>query len=812
MAIITREVVGSSSRFSANVYSQWNQLEPPNRRCYWKAYCSNGSPITFPSKLTGYKTCDLVIEASQSSSTYNGFSGSKIRFDIDIAGVFSNSGSVTLKNVVPRDALYCAFFGEGHTFEITNLNLDDDVLIERLIWTGNAKYVYTFEVGDPTIENLTVQGNFWEREINVNWRAENQAGYEYELYYDNVKVKGSTGTTAKAFTIPANTFTGTLPASVRVRTYNVDNDGTKYYSEWEERVISLKDIEATISNLLVTGECWEEDIVLSWQSTDQQQLKVEVWKDNILQNTYTGTTATRYTVPKNTLTSGTYLFKVWVGYANRFVNNQSKNVTLKNITPTVDDISLSGSNIDYSLILSWVSTYQSKAILEIYKGDSKVNTINLTTEKSYTIANNTLTSGSYTFKIKVAYTAIDGDRWTDFKQLNTTLVESLPSIGALQPDGVILDKNSPIKAWWTSQNQSKYTIEVVGSGYKYTGTTEKEHIIPQGTLQVGTYTIKLTVTYVTGAEVEKSIVKESKFIVTGKPNTPTITSNQMFSYNRPVITWDSAEQLGFICIVEDLLGNEVWSSDWQNGLITRIKCMNYLSNGDYIVKVQIMNEFSIKSDFAIQQFTVNATETVEIALSVEDISFGKKLIWTNEDAHYQAFYIVRDSEVIAKTDKLEYFDYSCRHGESEYTVRGVTGNDTYNDSNSVISTLKLPHSTLATVSMSYNCINSEIQRDSHSTDMSHDISSTVIYLNGRENPVVVVGEHITEEHSINFVSKDYQKFISMCDRRETFIHRDRRGNVTYLSITNPSLKVDKFGGIYSAKGLKVDYKEVINYD
>lgn len=810
MAIITKEVVGTTSKSNVTVWAEWNALQPPNRRCYAKAYKSEGGAITFSQPLTGYTKCDLVLDATITNSTYKGYGGSGIGLSLG-GRVFQSTSSTTLQNVTPATSISCSIFGNANQ-EVTNLNLPENTKIEELWLTGNAKYIYTFEIGDPTVENLTYQGNFWERDIVVNWRSSNQTGYEYELYYNNNKVKSGTGNKETTFTIPANTFTGTLPASVRVRTYNVDDEGNKYYSNWSEQSISLKDIEATISNLIVTGEYWEDDITLSWQSTDQQQLKIEVFKDNTIVKTYTSTTDARYIIPKNTLEAGTYTFKVWVGYANRFVNNQSKNITLKNITPTIDNLSISGSNIDYNLTLSWSSTYQDKALLEIYKGDTKVNTINLTTEKSHTISNNTLTAGTYIFKVKVAYTGSDGDRWTDFKQLNTTLVESLPSIGALQPDGTILDKNSLIRAWWTSQNQSKYTLEVIGSGYTYSGTTEKEHTIPQGTLQVGTYTLRLTVTYVTSAGIEKSIAKESKFIVTGKPNTPTITSNQTFSYNRPVITWDSAEQLGFICIVEDLQGNEVWSSDWQNGLITRIKCMKYLENGTYRVKVQIMNEFSIKSDFAIQQFTINVNEAIGINLNVEDVNFGKKLSWINEDAYYQAFYIIRNGEVIGKTDKLEYYDYTCKHGDNTYTVRGVTGNDTYKDSNVIVSTLKLPHATLATIDIPYDCIDIELQRDNYSDDMSHSINATTIYLNGRENPIVILGEHITEEYSINFVDKNYCKFIDMCDRREMFVYRDRFGEVLFLSITNPNRKRDRLGSIYSCRGLKVDYREVIDYD
>ena len=808
MATITKEVTGTTSSASVNVYAEWNALQPPNRRCYAKPYKSGGGEITFPEPLDGYASCELVVSATISRSTFKGYGGSGIGLIVG-GKLFNSTGSSTIQNATPETSISCGIWGNAGQ-EVTSLNLPDNTRIEDLRMTGKAKYVYTFEIGDPTVENLSYQGNFWERDITVNWRSQNQTGYEYELYYNNDCIKTGSGNKEKSFIIPGNTFKGTLNASVRVRTYNIGPDNEKYYSNWSEQSISLKDIEARISDLLVTGEFWEDDVTLSWQSTDQQQFKVEVWRDNLLKNTYTGTTEKRYTIPKNTLEKGAYLLKVYVAYANRFVNNQSKNVNLKDILPTIDNLSLSGSNIDYNLILSWSSTNQSKAEIEIHKGGSKQNTINVNKETSYTIMNNTLETGAYTFKVRVAYTSATGDRWSDFKSINATLVESLPSIGALQPDGIIVDKNSDIKCWWTSNNQTKYTLTC--GDYSYSGTVEKEHFIPAGTLKVGNHSLTLQVIYVTSQQIQKTESKTTKFIVTGKPTTPTITSNDSFAYNRPVITWDSHEQLGFKCDIYDSANKLVWSSDWQNGLITRIKCMKYLENGTYTAKVAIMNEFGIKSDYASKQFTINVTGGSDILLEVTDVEFGKRLEWNNENDLYRAFYIMRNGEVIAKTTSLYYYDYTCKHGENIYIVRGVTGNDTYKDSNEIITQLILKHSTLATIGNASDCIDVELQRNDYQNDISHSINGSVIYLNGREHPIVIIGEHITEEYSINFVNYYYDKFISMCDRKEVFVYRDRSGRVIFLSITSLSLKEDKFGLLYSSKGLKVDYKEVVDYD
>lgn len=566
----------------------------------------------------------------------------------------------------------------------------------------------------------------------------------------------------------------------------------------------MKDITATISSLNVDGDQWEKPILLSWQSTNQQGFKVEVLKSNTVIKAYTGTTATSYTIPSEELSEGLCVVRVSVAYADRWVNSTERSVTLKDITATLSNISLSGSNIDLPLTLSWQSTDQQKYEVEIYKDESKVQSYSGTTEPSLNIANNTLTTGLHKFKIRVAFK----DRWTDWKEYTATLTETLPSIGVLEPDGVITERDNPIRIWWTSQNQTRWKL-VIDGVTTLTGSTEKEYTLSAGTLTTGTHSMVLTVTYITSSDIEKHTTKSSEWIVQGKPPIPTITCNDSFETNRPLITWDTQEQQGYI--LEVISGeNIVYSTDWENGLVTGHKINDYLENGIYTVRVKIMNQFNLESDYGNKQITINAN--VNEGISLETIQYPNNVIlrWDNPNNAFDVFYIIRNGEVIGKTENTTYTDLSA-WGESIYYIRGITSNDTFKDSNQVYSECTINHATICTVDRLEDTLKVGIMRDKYSFARDISLESEEVFLTGRLSPVTIFGEHKRNIYSLNFVSSNVKKFIEMCNRKQVFLYRDKNFKA-YVTVSSIKESIDRFGIQYTCDPVEVDYSEVIKYD
>ena len=669
------------------------------------------------------------------------------------------------------------------------------------VWTEWATLRLSLKDIEATISNLIVSGELWEAPINLSWQSTDQQQFKIEVLKENIVVRTYTGTTAKHYTIPA----GQLSKGEHV--FRVWVGYANRFVNNQTRSLTLKDIEATISNLLVEGDYWENPIKVSWQSSNQQQFKVEVLKSNQVVKTYTGTTSTSYTIPEEQLTEGTYTIKVTVAYSNRYVNSASKTVTLKNIVATLNNINLSGSNIDLALYLSWSSTNQQKYEVEIYKGDTKVKNYSGTTAISVSIPNNSLTTGLHRFRVRVAFK----DRWTNWEEITSTLTETLPSIGVLEPDGVITERDNPTRVWWTSQNQSKWKL-VIDSTTTYNGTTEKEKILIAGALQTGKHSIVLTVTYRTSAGVEKHVTKKAEWIVQGRPPTPTITSSSTFTTSRPTITWDTQDQQSYI--LELLKGSEIiHSTDWNNGLYVSHKINDYLVNGNYTVRVKVMNQYSLESEWGTKQITINATESAVIKLSSISVQNTVELRWDNPNNKFTKFYIIRNNEVIARTTNTYYTDYTP-HKDCIYVIRGINALDVYKDSNRSYEYVEINRSVLATVDKLDDQLNCAFFTSSDRFNASLGLECTLIEVSGRPYPIAVFGEHQSKNISLNLLQCDsLDKLIEMFHRREVFCYRDNSEKVFFILSSLPynrnSILSDHEGAISAAV---VDYKECVDYE
>ena len=64
-------------------------------------------------------------------------------------------------------------------------------------------------------------------------------------------------------------------------------------------------------------------------------------------------------------------------------------------------------------------------------------------------------------------------------------------------------------------------------------------------------------------ETSKQISKEVDFIVRGVPPSPTITSPENFSTNRPVFTWDTQDQNAYQLIVQKD-GTIIYDTGWNS--------------------------------------------------------------------------------------------------------------------------------------------------------------------------------------------------------------------------------------------------------
>lgn len=684
----------------------------------------------------------------------------------------------------------------------TNLGLTE--------WSESKQFKLT---GTPQITNLSLNQNNVDYTMVLSWLKLYQSKYELEIYQSSILKATFNGTTSSTVSIPVGTLTEIGPTTFRVRIANTV-DGVDIWTDWASINQTLTRIVPSVSNLTVEDNFWEKAIRVNWRSESQSFWEMEILKSNVVVATFNGGTEKDFTVPIGTLTEGgAYVFRVrpiyqptWSTTDLSYGSWQERSITLNDIMPTVSNLALSGANIDFDLTFSWASTDQQTYEVEVLKDDLVVDSYSGTTAKQIVFTNNTLSIGLHKFRIRVGYS----DRWTDWQEINATLVESVPSIGVLEPDGTIVDRDNQIRIWWTSFNQSEWELNIDDGAYTFSGTYETEQLMAPGLLQTGKHTLQLNVTYITGAGVRKTTTKRAEFIVQGKPPIPTITSGDLFFNNRPTISWDTQDQQGYI--LEILQGgNVVWTTEWQNGLVTRQKILTYLANGVYTARVKVINQYSIESDWGTKTFEISTNIDTEILLEVTTQDNASYLSWNNENSAFEVFYVLRNGIVIAKTTDTIYNDYTA-HFETEYTVRGINEDDVFKDSNTVSAIAEIGQGVIATVDMLDDMQNVGRVEGNYTFNGNIGVEGELIHCTGREKPIMIFGEHTTNTYSINFVIwEDYFKFVEMCKRRKVFCYRDRRQKL-FLAVTNPNYTVDSTLLEHSISATEVDYSEVVSYD
>ncbi|MHC1749476.1 MAG: hypothetical protein AB9856_14485 [Cellulosilyticaceae bacterium] len=658
------------------------------------------------------------------------------------------------------------------------------------------------DVNNTSIQNQTL----------VTWYSQNQQHFWIEIWKNNTLIYNHNEETSRNnYLLPNNIFTQIGDYTIKVKAKKQNNI---LESEWATKTVNFTINQPSVTNLLQIGEYWEEDIAINCRAENCTSFEWELYQNN----NKIGNTITT-TQPKAIIQANTFAQKDNCSVRVRGINNyqgiiaysnwQEISLRLQDVQPTLSNLALSGSNIDLKLVFSWVATDQQKFEAEIKRDEELIKNYNGTTTNLVEIPPGTLTVGLYKFRVRVAYK----DRWTAWQEITVTLVETLPSIGLLEPDGIIVERDDNIRVWWISTNQTKWALKLKddsGSIKTYTGTTVKENILPPGILVNGPCSMELTVYYITQTGIEKKVVKEAEFIVHGKPPIPTITSGNNFTTSRPLAEWDSQDQQGYILDILDAKNNIVYSTDWENGLVTQHKVLDYLPIGAYTLRIKVVNQYSLESDYGIQQITINAVEATTITLNAIALESSVMLNWNNINNKFTKFYILRNGITITKTNDTKYIDHTA-WGECTYTIRGITAQDVYKDSNRAYAECNIRHGIMATVNSMDDIIEVGLSRDEFNFSGSIGLEGTEVILSGRELPVVIFGEHRKGVYNINFVRDDLFRFIDMCKRRQTFLYRDNRQKL-YLTINSPSYKIDHFGLEYSIQATEVDYKEGIEYD
>ena len=144
------------------------------------------------------------------------------------------------------------------------------------------------------------------------------------------------------------------------------------------------------------------------------------------------------------------------------------------------------------------------------------------------------------------------------------------------------------------------------------------------------------------------------FICNVPPEAPTITS--ISGTGRKTASWEATDQVAFHLLVEDsTTGETVYDSGDVYTSATQYLINEYLSNGDYTVKVKIINIYGKESAYASVQFTQSA-ETLHPTMALSYNSESGEVLVTVTDPDATEFYLKRNGVLIAHFTGSTYSD------------------------------------------------------------------------------------------------------------------------------------------------------------
>ena len=327
-----------------------------------------------------------------------------------------------------------------------------------------------------------------------------------------------------------------------------------------------------------------------------------------------------------------------------------------------EDIELKWYNPASSSLTLETPTQTSATVQWRQTGTSQATSINVTTATSVIIPANTW-SASTSYEWRVSVTDSGGTTTTtEWYNVSTTASEAQPPT-LIYPDGEVVDGSAPITfrwANWGTWNDTGTDLAFSTDGSTWgepvnLGDNVETYTAPAGTFTSGTNYWRARDYNADGVAGDWGTPKT--FIVVAAPQAPYI---EVINNPRPIITWESEEQQAF----------QVQMGDYDSGMIygteKTFRCPEYLPNGQREVRVRVMNEFNMWSEWAGTTITITNTPGTAPTLTVTAAS-DASLSWTSVSGASR-YLIYRDGVKIGETTGLTYID-RWSNGAATYFVR-----------------------------------------------------------------------------------------------------------------------------------------------
>ena len=364
-------------------------------------------------------------------------------------------------------------------------------------------------------------------------------------------------------------------------------------------------------------------------------------------------------------------------------------------------ITLQWSNMESGSSVKKLS--QVSAVVTWKETGGAETTINVTTAQSVTIPANTWNAAS-SYQWKVVVTD-NGGTATDsgWATVSTTAAAATPPTLEF-PISTSVDGSENITFRWVNnggENNTGTDLEFSTDGTTWgdpinVAAGEAEHTVAAGTLSSGTHYWRARAYNADSAAGDWT--DPAIFSVISAPAAPYY---EVTNTPRPTISWVSDEQQAF----------QVQMGDYDSGLVfgtaQSFKCPVYLPNGSATVRVRVMNQYNLWSDWSGTQITIANTPGAASPVLTVTAGADAQLSWTDVGA--SRYLIYRNGELIGETDGLSFTDrYAI--GQASYFVRAAEAlttqtialtDDYYINTNSPSGYVKIDSPTAAADTWSY---------------------------------------------------------------------------------------------------------------
>lgn len=470
---------------------------------------------------------------------------------------------------------------------------------------------------------------------------------------------------------------------------------------------------------------------------------------------------------------------------------------------------------------AWRAVTQKSALIEWKTvGSSTVNSITVTgSTTSATIPANTFPASAQ-IQWRVTVTSTDDVVGTPSDWYTLTTVDSTDMTATpVAPVSTYLDGSAPQVFSWsyaisTGSAPSGYRLQYsadAGSSWvtfsSGTGSTTSA-TVPANTFPAGSILWRVSAANSDGVWSEWSA--PAQIVVVAAPPAPSLSVDATTA--RPVFSWQSEGQVAWDLNLTDSTGAVIFDTGATYGAAKSYQSPEFLPNGNYTVTLTVVNQYGISSDPAVAGFSLSLPALTPP--TAEANASGESVVITASTDGFETMYVLRNGIPIGVMNGGEFTDFSAL-GVNLYTVRGVTADGNFADSEPVAAQVEVKGTVLTSTEDPQQMIRLWLRKGADTVrDSSLTLTSASTHYAGRSLPVVEFSEFVDEnlQFAFSFVERSkIQSLSALIKAGKTLLYRDHAGDRFFITVSSVRFDRDHIAQDFTISAQKVDYVEKISY-